>query len=504
MKWLRNFNYRLWFTDAVAFVAAAVLVWFWRLLADKSIAGTYVLLIFCAWLLWNICSFVSGRYLRWLRNSTYKKEIITTLCCLLITALMSFLMIERMMYSQYVVALAVLFGGAISLIYVSLYFAYRYASNAEEEVREYNTREPHGLMVVRPDLSDESIDSLGRLMEEKISKKERHSLEQKLPLYKGTTHVITHVDWNVLANLQPYTFNYCINVMALNHLRGINQMFCRVNELLSDNGRLVCRFMSRTAKKQEILKRYPWGINYVIYTGYFLVKRVLPKLFLTNRLYFDITKGKNRALTTTEVLGRLYYCGYVVEEVFTVEAYTYVIARRFKQPEPQLLRRYGPFIKLPRRGKNGKMIQVYKMRTMHPYAEFLQGYIYEKNNLQEGGKFANDIRISTMGHFMRKYWLDELPMFINLLKGEMKLVGVRPLSQQYFNLYSKELQELRVQFLPGLLPPFYADMPKTLDDVQESEMKYLKACQQNGVFKTDMHYLWRIFYNILFKKARSK
>ena len=150
------------------------------------------------------------------------------------------------------------------------------------------------------------------------------------------------------------------------------------------------------------------------------------------------------------------------------------------------------------------MIQVYKMRTMHPYAEFLQGYIYEKNNLQEGGKFANDIRISTMGHFMRKYWLDELPMFINLLKGEMKLVGVRPLSQQYFNLYSKELQELRVQFLPGLLPPFYADMPKTLDDVQESEMKYLKACQQNGVFKTDMHYLWRIFYNILFKKARSK
>ena len=163
MKWLRNFNYRLWFTDAVAFAAAAVLVWFWRLLADKSIAGTYALLIFCAWLLWNVCSFFSGRYLRWLRNSTYKKEIKTTLCCLLITALMSFLMIERMMYSQYVVALAVLFGGAISLIYVSLYFAYRYASNAEEEVREYNTREPHGLMVVRPDLSDESIDSLGRL-----------------------------------------------------------------------------------------------------------------------------------------------------------------------------------------------------------------------------------------------------------------------------------------------------------------------------------------------------
>ena len=504
MNGFKNFNYRLCLIDAMAFAVASVVVWFWRLVTMKSIVGTYALLIFCAWVLWLVCSLLTGRYRRWLRNSTYRKEMLLTLLCLLITSLVSFLMIERMMYSQYVVLLAVLFGGGTSLLYVSLYYAYRYASNAEETVREYDTRPPHGLRVIRPDMSEENIDSLGRLMKDLLSIDERRTLEQRFPLYMGTTQVMTHVSWNELAELTPYSFNLCVNLMSLNHVRGINQFFCRVNELLPDDGRLLCRFISRTAKKQEIMQRYPLGLNYLLYSGYFFFQRLLPKLFLAHRLYFDITNGKNRALTTTEVLGRLYYCGYVVEETFMVGSYTYVLARRYKEPDPQLPRRYGPFIKLPRRGKNGVMIQVYKMRTMHPYAEFLQGYIYEKNNLQEGGKFANDIRISTMGHFFRKYWLDELPMFINLFKGEMKLVGVRPLSQHYFNLYSRELQELRTQFLPGLLPPFYADMPKTLEDVQVSEMNYLKACKQDGVFITDMRYLWRIFYNILFKKARSK
>jgi len=104
---------------------------------------------------------------------------------------------------------------------------------------------------------------------------------------------------------------------------------------------------------------------------------------------------------------------------------------------------------------------------------------------------------------MRKYWLDELPMLINLFKGEMKLVGVRPLSAQYYSLYSKELQQKRNKFKPGLLPPFYADMPKTLEEIEQSEMKYLLACERNGVFMTDIRYMFLILNNILFKKARS-
>ena len=65
-------------------------------------------------------------------------------------------------------------------------------------------------------------------------------------------------------------------------------------------------------------------------------------------------------------------------------------------------------------GKDGVIINVYKFRTMHPYSEYLQSYIYEQNKLQEGGKFANDFRVTTLGKCMRKLWIDELPMFINL------------------------------------------------------------------------------------------
>ena len=154
-------------------------------------------------------------------------------------------------------------------------------------------------------------------------------------------------------------------------------------------------------------------------------------------------------------------------------------------------------------GKNGIMFEVYKMRTMYPYSEYLQSYIYEKNDLKEGGKFNRDIRINTIGRFMRKYWIDELPMIYNWLRREMKLVGVRPLSQHYFNLYSRELQEKRVKFKPGLMPPFYADMPKTLDEIQASELKYLNECETKGTFKTDVKYFFLIIRNIFIKKARS-
>jgi lipopolysaccharide/colanic/teichoic acid biosynthesis glycosyltransferase len=143
------------------------------------------------------------------------------------------------------------------------------------------------------------------------------------------------------------------------------------------------------------------------------------------------------------------------------------------------------------------------MRTMHPFSEYLQTYIYDRNSLSSGGKFYKDIRVTTIGYFMRKYWIDELPMFFNLLSGEMKLVGVRPLSNQYFSLYSKELQEKRVKYKPGLLPPFYADMPQTLDEIQQSEMKYLVSCETKGVFVTDLKYLVLILKNILIKNARS-
>jgi lipopolysaccharide/colanic/teichoic acid biosynthesis glycosyltransferase len=163
---------------------------------------------------------------------------------------------------------------------------------------------------------------------------------------------------------------------------------------------------------------------------------------------------------------------------------------------------YSPVIKLKRIGKGGKIIAVYKMRTMHPYSEFLQDFIYKNNKLSEGGKFKDDFRISGWGHLMRKLWIDELPMIINLLKGDLKIVGVRPLSLHYFNLYPQEIQKKRTKYRPGLLPPFYADMPKTLDEIVVSESKYLDQYEK-AHFITDFKYFWKVLWNIIVKRARS-
>jgi len=154
-------------------------------------------------------------------------------------------------------------------------------------------------------------------------------------------------------------------------------------------------------------------------------------------------------------------------------------------------------------GKNGNTIFVYKFRTMHPYSEYVQKHIYELNQLDEGGKFKNDFRVTFFGRFLRKFWIDELPMFWNLLKGQVKLVGVRPLSEQYLSLYTEEVRQKRIKFKPGIIPPFYVDMPKTIDEIMASEMRYIAAYEKKPFF-TDVSYFYTAIYNIIFKKARSK
>jgi lipopolysaccharide/colanic/teichoic acid biosynthesis glycosyltransferase len=180
----------------------------------------------------------------------------------------------------------------------------------------------------------------------------------------------------------------------------------------------------------------------------------------------------------------------------------FFVVRKIKEPAFDYNPTYGPLISLKRYGKGGKIIKVYKMRTMHAYSEYLQDFVYKQNKLQEGGKFKNDFRITTVGRVMRKLWIDELPMLLNVLKGDLKIVGVRPLSSHYMNLYREDLRERRKNYKPGLVPPFYADMPKTLEEIMESEERYMDAYDKNP-WRTDWKYFWKAFNNIVFKHARS-
>jgi len=110
--------------------------------------------------------------------------------------------------------------------------------------------------------------------------------------------------------------------------------------------------------------------------------------------------------------------------------------------------------------------------------------------------------VTSWGKVLRAMWIDELPQLINFFKGELSLVGVRALSEHYFSLYPKDVQELRLKMKPGLMPPFYADMPTTFEEIVESEKRYIQAKMEKP-FLTDWKYFWKGVWNIIFNHARS-
>ncbi len=293
-----------------------------------------------------------------------------------------------------------------------------------------------------------------------------------------------------------------VNLKRVNDFRRVNKYFESVNAKLPVGGIFIDSFESYITRKNRILQKAIFPFNWIYYTIDVLFTRVLPKIPVTKQIYFSLTKGRGRVLSKAETFGRLYSCGFEVIDERIVNDEMFFVARKIKDPVFDSNPTYGPLIRLRRYGKHGELFNVYKLRTMHAYSEYLQEYVFERNQLQEGGKFKDDFRITTEGKIFRKFWLDELPMFINVLMGKMKIVGVRPLSKQYFNLYSEELRKKRIKFKPGLIPPFYADMPKTLEEIMESEMRYLEAYEKAPI-RTDINYFINAWTNILFKRARS-
>ena len=101
----------------------------------------------------------------------------------------------------------------------------------------------------------------------------------------------------------------------------------------------------------------------------------------------------------------------------------------------------GPVLfKQKRVGHKEKYFYVYKFRTMVPDAE--------KKGLQL--TTAEDIRVTRPGKFLRKYKLDELPQLINVLKGEMSLVGPRPEVPRYVEHYPDSMRKIIFSVPPGI------------------------------------------------------
>lgn len=97
----------------------------------------------------------------------------------------------------------------------------------------------------------------------------------------------------------------------------------------------------------------------------------------------------------------------------------------------------GAFFTQERPGKNGKIFNVIKFKTMTDERD------------ENGELLPDEVRLTKVGKFVRSTSIDELPQLINVLKGDMALIGPRPLLVQYLPLYSQE-QARRHEVRPGI------------------------------------------------------
>ena len=319
---------------------------------------------------------------------------------------------------------------------------------------------------------------------------------------KSSTLVLNSETFFNIENEPEASRHLFLNLHKINDFRRLNIYFIKVNKMLEEGGVFICQGQTITERRKEFYTRFTPFLGSIFYGADFIYRRVFPKLPILQGWYFALTKGKNRALSETEMLGRFYFCGFDLIHKREIDDRMHFILRKSREPKTDQNPTYGPLIRLKRQGLNGKTIYVKKFRTMHPYSEYLQAYVHATNALQDGGKFKDDFRVTSWGKIMRKLWIDELPQFLNFFAGDLSLVGVRALSDHYFQLYPADMQELRLTVKPGLLPPFYADMPTSFEEIVESERRYLMQKLERP-WITDWKYFGKGVWNILVRRARS-
>lgn len=322
--------------------------------------------------------------------------------------------------------------------------------------------------------------------------------------FKTRTYDIDTVKPSVVAELKQFRPEFIFNRRSLNGMPFIDEFLANSNEALAEGGYLLCHATTSRMKERIIRERFGPVLGPVFCAVHYFWHRFCPKMPLLKKVYFLFTGRKNRSFNRVEILGRFVRAGFSIADEEFLHGEFFVLGRKVREPIRDEPPQCKPIIKLRRVGENGTLIGIYKLRTMYSYSEYLQEYMYEHGGLQEGGKFKEDCRINFWGRLLRKTFLDELPMIANLFKRQVKLVGVRPLSRQYFSLYTPEMQALHIKVKPGLIPPFYygKQTPRTIEEVQESERRYIEAYLEHP-FRTDWRYFWGSVFNIVFRHKKS-
>lgn len=456
-------------------------------------------------LLWVIVSLLNGKIGRGniinLRTLFYfiitSNLIATSLVALILFAF------RDLGYSRTVVFGTALTATLLELVFGTTYMAFRKASVQEYDQPRPSERDQVARSHPENGNGNTPAPELTVRLQQGCSRERAEALSSMVSRADGSyLSVVSTAESFNIKNLAPGDYTCIINLRPLNSINDINDFLDTVNVRLTGDGVFLCSVETLEQRRHRLRHKLTPIIYYLIALPDFFLRRVAPRLRLTKGLWQFLTRGANPPLSRAEALGRLCRAGFAIKQEKFAGNMLCIKAQRKSGPLPVNGSGYGMIIALPRIGKDGKTFIVYKLRTMHPYSEFIQDYVYDLHDLEAGGKMKHDFRVTGWGRFCRRIWLDELPMLVNLFRGDMKIVGVRPLSQHYFNLYNDEIRDRRIRYKPGLIPPYYADMPAGLDEIQRSEIKYLDAWDKNH-FGTAFRYFWKSIFNIIFRNARS-
>ena len=137
----------------------------------------------------------------------------------------------------------------------------------------------------------------------------------------------------------------------------------------------------------------------------------------------------------------------------------------------------SPIFSQDRVGRDGKIFKFYKFRSMIPNAEARLKDVLAQNEMDGPVfKMKNDPRITRVGHFIRRTSIDELPQLINILKGDMSIVGPRPALPREVAQYT-DYERQRLYVTPGLTC-YWQIQPNrnelTFDEWMELDLKYIQ------------------------------
>lgn len=162
----------------------------------------------------------------------------------------------------------------------------------------------------------------------------------------------------------------------------------------------------------------------------------------------------------------------------------------------------GPiFFKQKRVGKGGRFFYIYKFRSMYVDAEERKRELAAENEMQGlMFKVTDDTRITKVGKFLRKTSIDELPQFINVLKGDMSLVGTRPPTIDEFKQYAGH-HKRRLTMKPGITGMWQAYGRNTVtdfEDVVKMDLQYI----DNWSLSLDIKILFKTVFTVLKETGR--